>query len=43
MAQSQTWTDEGIGELVKLATGGLASAFKSICGLTDLTSSSNAA
>jgi hypothetical protein len=37
MAQTQTWTNEGITELVKLATGGTATAFKSVVCLTDST------
>lgn len=35
MSQTQTVTDEGIGELVKLCTGAAATQIKSIVGLTD--------
>lgn len=37
MSQTQTITNEGITELVKLITGGTATAIKSICCLTDTT------
>lgn len=37
MSQSQTVTDEGIAELMKLVHGTAASKIMSICGLTDTT------
>lgn len=43
MAQTQTVTDEGITELVKLWHGTTASKLKGICGLTDTTACTAAA
>jgi len=37
MAQTQTWTNEGIAELVKLLHGTAATKLFGICGLTDTT------
>lgn len=43
MAQTQTVTNEGITELVKLCSGAAATCVKSICGLTDSSACSAAA
>ena len=37
MAQTQTWTDEGIGEVMKLVHGTAASKLAKIAGMTDST------